>query len=44
MIKFCTSGASETAVRNDDIVFQAIEQVGRVLAPAGEFVFFLSGV
>ena len=27
-------------LRNDDLVFRAIEQVGRVLAPSGEFVFF----
>ncbi|NEP85516.1 MAG: methyltransferase [Okeania sp. SIO2C2] len=27
-------------LRNDDLVFRAIEQVGRVLAPGGEFVFF----
>jgi len=27
-------------LRNDDLVFRAIEQIGRVLAPSGEFVFF----
>lgn len=27
-------------LRNDDLVFRAIEEVGRVLAPSGEFVFF----
>ena len=27
-------------LRNDDLVFRAIEQVGRVLVPGGEFVFF----
>jgi len=27
-------------LRNDDLVFRAIEQVGRVLASGGEFVFF----
>lgn len=27
-------------LRNDDLVFRTIEQVGRVLVPSGEFVFF----
>ncbi|MGB7272481.1 MAG: methyltransferase, partial [Geitlerinemataceae cyanobacterium] len=27
-------------LRNDDLVFRAIEQVGRVLSPQGKFVFF----
>ncbi|MGK7904244.1 MAG: methyltransferase [Hormoscilla sp.] len=27
-------------LRNDDLVFRAIDQVGRVLTPGGEFVFF----
>ncbi len=27
-------------LRNDDLVFRAIEQVGRVLTSVGEFVFF----